>query len=182
MEGHQPRTTSRSSLFSDSKNARGIENLISRVLRDIKADFSDKGEEFNSNDLEKLVTTPPPTTPPFPFLILSLAILKDFLDGLANLTVILVIGTTILGFAVGLAIAIWMFGKLSGGWWKKAMMRWIWIRLGLAITIEIIPFVQVIPANTIIVLMAHYKEVKIVRLFNRALERLHSTGAINHLR
>ena len=50
------------------------------------------------------------------------------------------------------------------------------MRFFLMLGIEIIPFVNMIPANTIFVLMAHYKETKIAKLFNEALEILHESA------
>jgi len=161
---------------------RSIQDAISAVIESIRQDFSEKGEEFNSSDLENLVTTAPPSMPPFPFFILSLAILKDVLDVLLTPTVVLMIVTFMLGFVIGIILTIWMWDKMSGGWWKKNLLKWIWRRLGLAIAIEIIPVAQLIPASTILVLMAHYKEVKVVRLFNLALEKLHSSGVIRYMR
>ncbi len=42
--------------------------------------------------------------------------------------------------------------------------------------VEFIPIVKIIPANTIFILLAHYREKKIVKLFNLALEEMRSGG------
>ena len=73
----------------------------------------------------------------------------------------------------------WIRGKISGGLWKKQMIKWLYRRLLLAAVIEIFPVLKIIPATTILILMAHYHEKKIVKLFDLTLEELKRTSAIN---
>ena len=138
--------------------------------------FQSKGEEFENEDVEKLQTGDIPEMPSFPFLILLAGISKDAFD-VADLTGVGVIATFFLWIVLTATLTFWTWGKISGGWWKKRIIKWMWTRLILCVTIEMIPFLHMfVPANTIYILMAHYKEKKIVILFNEALEILHKSG------
>lgn len=137
--------------------------------------FASKGEKFEEEDAEKL-DSGPPTHPHFPSIITSVAVLKDLLDIPLDLSLVLTVAVFFLSLALALILAFWCMGKISGGWWKKSLIRWLWIRFFMMAVIEFIPFVQMVPANTIFVLMAHYKETKIVKLFNQALEIMHGQG------
>lgn len=68
----------------------------------------------------------------------------------------------------------WCKGRISGGFWKKKAIGWLWKRYLATFIIELIPFFNIIPTNVIFVLMAHYKEKKMVKLFNAALETFFS--------
>jgi hypothetical protein len=72
----------------------------------------------------------------------------------------------------------WFLGKIHGVWWKKKTISWLWKRLLLGAVIEHIPFLKLIPTFTILVLMAHYRETKLVKILNAVLEELH-TGTFN---
>lgn len=145
--------------------------LIRRELEELARTEGVAYEEGN----EELLVKNPPEKPPFPGIILSIALLKDLLDA-AEITGIGVLITTALSFLIGLVLFLWTLGKLSGGWWKKKLVRKVFIKYGLAITIEFLPVLKLIPTATIFVLMAHYDETKVVRLLNGALERIRSGG------
>jgi hypothetical protein len=133
-----------------------------------------EGLEYEGGD-EGFLVKNTPEKPSFPGLMVSLALLKDVLDGL-EITGVGILVTTALSFLLALVLFLWMLDKLSGGWWKKKLVRKLFIKYGLAITIEFIPVLKLIPTATIFVLMAHYDETKIVRLLNGALERMRSGG------
>jgi hypothetical protein len=139
--------------------------------------FASRGETFEDEDAQKLEEGDAPKKPSFPFMIVMVSVLKDILDWPLDLTVVLAIAAFCLSIFLGLILAFWTMGKISGGWWKKSLIRWLWLRFFIMLGIELIPFVNLAPANTIFVLMAHYKETKIVKLFDEALEILHRGGA-----
>lgn len=150
---------------------------IEAAFEQIKQLFASKGEELDEEGAAKLLGGSTPPLPSFPILIVALAVTKDFLDMMSFTLIGLVF---VMPFSIGVAIILmfWCLGKIHGGWWKKRMIRWLWMRYVIAILIEFIPFVQfIIPATTIFVLMAHYKETKVVQLMNEGLELLHSGGA-----
>lgn len=159
-----------------------VARVISRTLADIGEMFASKGEKFEDEDVEKLTKEDPKPAPHFPMMIVSAAIIKDILDVPADLSLIGVVVAFLLSIAMSMILTIWTFNKISGGWWKKALIRWLWMLFFGTMVIEFIPFVQMIPANTIFVLMAHYKEKKIVKLFDAALEKLHASGAFRYMR
>jgi len=149
--------------------------LIDWAFSRIRELFESKDEKFEDEDAELLLTKLPPR-PSFPFIILGASITKDILDWPLDLSLILTVVAFFISVAMGLILTFWCMGKISGGWWKKALIKWLWVRFFTMMAIEIIPFVQLVPANTIFVLMAYYKEKKIVKLFEEALEILHKNG------
>jgi len=152
-----------------------FENTQAKTLATaLKGISNELDTQYNESDAQLLIKEKP-VEPNFPFIMLSIAILKDILDA-ADLSVIGVIVTTPITFVIAIVLFIWILGKLSGGWWKKGMIRWLWTRYILAMAIEFTPFGKMIPATTILILMAHYREKKIVILLNGALEQLRKAG------
>lgn len=157
-------------------NLQGRLTQVDDTFLKISDYFQSRGETFEGEDAERLMTDPP-KTPQFPFVITLLAVFKDLLDIPLDLSIVLAILVFFSSILISGIIAIWCFGKISGGWWKKALIRWLWIRFFVMLGLELIPFVQMVPANTVFILMAHYKETKIVKLFDQALVILHEGGA-----
>jgi len=154
---------------------------IKRVVGKVRKIFSDEGENFDDGD-EKMLVGESAIKPDFPYIIVTAAIIKDLLDIPLDVSVVGIILTTILSFILFLVLFMWVLGKLGGGWWKKKIIRWLWIRYIAAIILEFVPFFQIVPATTIFILMAHYKEKKIVRLFNLALEELRHAGVLKYIK
>lgn len=127
-----------------------------------------EGFEREAGDAEMLVKNPP-QKPPFPGIMLPIAVLKDVLDG-ADITGLGIIVTTALSFLISLVLFFWFLGKMSG------IQKWLWKRYVFAMAIEFVPLLKIFPATTILVLLAHYRETKIVRLLNSALERIQHGG------
>lgn len=116
--------------------------------------------------------------PSFPYGIFTIAFLKDSLDVLLELSIIGIPVSTALSFLMTIVLFFWFLGKMQGVWWKKKTISWMWKRLLLGAVIEHIPFLKLIPTFTILVLMAHYRETKLVKIFNAVLEEMH-TGKFN---
>jgi hypothetical protein len=119
--------------------------------------------------------------PDFPILIVMLAIIDDIIDFL-ELTIIGMLLTKALALVIAIVLFFWVLGKASGGWWKKRLIGWLWKRYIVATLIEFTPLGGIIPANTIFVLMAHYREKKLVKAANLVLEELHKAGIISRLK
>lgn len=146
-----------------------------RTIKEIEESFHKANEGDFEDEEKKELLINPPKRPGFPFLIVGVAALKDLLDTL-DVTGIGVFFTTVLSLILALIMGLWSFGKMSGGWWKKRLIRWLLIRYLLVVIIEFIPGIKIIPTNTIFIIMAHNKEKKIVQLFNLALEKLKKAG------
>jgi hypothetical protein len=114
--------------------------------------------------------------PSFPYFIFGISVVKDLLDVPANLSLIGVPLAMALSFLISLILFFWIWGKASGGWWKKGIIKWLFVRFVFCCAIELLPIGSIIPAVTIFTLMAHYRETKIVKLVNLALEELHHAG------
>ncbi len=121
---------------------------------------------------QKFTDSQPAERPGFPFLILIISIFKDVVDSL-DYTIAGILVTKIINIIIFIILFRWCHHKIKGKWWKKGAIKWLWKRYIQAALIEIIPWVSIIPANTIIVLMIHHKEKKLVRIFNFALEKVH---------
>lgn len=107
--------------------------------------------------------------PSFPAIMLAIAITKDLLDGL-SLTIIAAPLTSLNSFILGFILFMWMLGKMRGKWWKKQVIKILWRRLAFFLLIELLPGINIIPTMTILVLMVHYRETKVVKAFNGLLE------------
>jgi len=154
---------------------------IKRIVGKVQEIFQDKGETFEDGD-EKLLVAEPAEEPDFPQIIFMAAVMKDLLDIPLELSIIGIILTTMLSFVLSIVLFIWVLGKLSGGWWKKRIIRWLWIRYVAVIILEFFPFFKIVPATTIFIYMAYKREKKIVKLFNLALEELHNAGILKYIK
>jgi hypothetical protein len=139
--------------------------------------FEDENESFEDGD-EKLLVAEGAQEPSFPIFMFAAALLKDIFDsiGLTGIGLILTIPFNIIFWIV---MIIWSWSKMSGGWWKGRMIKWLWKRFMFAFILDFIP---IAPAATILVLMAHNHEKKIVRLFNEFLEELKRAGVIGYIK
>lgn len=110
-----------------------------------------------------------PSTPSFPLIIFSIAILKDVLD-FAELSIIGIILSWAATIIFALIIWFWTLGKVS--FVKKMIIR----RLALMIAIALVPVIDLLPEASIFILWVHFREVKyigdILRAFERTLERI----------
>lgn len=149
------------------------------VAEILKRTFPEHYEYFDEGE-EELLVTEPVEKPRFPLLIVLAAASKDTLD-ILEFTIIGAILTVPLSLLLGLVLFIWCLGKISGGWWKKALIKWLWKRYVFTLIIEFIPLFKIIPATTIFVLMAHYREKKIVKIANLALEELKAAGFLKKI-
>lgn len=115
--------------------------------------------------------------PDFPYFILIIAVLKDIVDVVATATLVGVAVSMALSFLFSLILFFWTLNKI-GGWfgYKKKMVGWLLRRCGIVIIIEFIPGLNIIPTTTIFILMAHYRETKVVKLINLALGELQRAG------
>lgn len=171
-DGRRTRST------SDQQSEETRRNALKRRYQNIQRIFSEGGETIDDGDvgiIRELKTEKVPL-PPFPYFIFSIALLKDIVDVIATITLVGIVLSMALSFLFALILFFWTMGKMSGGWWKKRLINYILVRYGITIAIEFIPGVNIIPTTTIFILMAHYRETKIVKLLNLALEELHSMG------
>lgn len=153
---------------------------VRKTIEEIHEIFRNEKETFDEENIGNLKHNPPEPVH-FPIFIFACALAKDAADVPSTILVVTILISIFLGFVLSFILFLWAFGKMSGGWWKKAIIRWLWIRLGLVALIEMLPVIQLIPANTIFILMVHYKEKKIVRLFNLALEKMHDAGIMKYI-
>ncbi len=132
---------------------------VSDLNKELEDTF-EPGEELEEEDFEELKVNPP-KTPSFPFFVFTIALIKDFVD-LPTLG-ILGIFTNIFAWIV---IRIYIFRKVN------FVKRWMYRRYIFTFILEFIPFINMIPQNTIFVLRAYAKEKKQINAVLEKLENL----------
>ncbi len=151
------------------------ESLLSRTkntkYKKGESELLDELKLLSQSD-QRTVVLQKATMPTFPIFILIAALFKDILDIPTNLSLVAALLSSIFGFFLSMIIFFWIFGKMNGKWWKKRLIKWLWKRYVLAMIVEMLPGISLVPLATIFVLMAHYREKKIVILANKALEAL----------
>lgn len=160
------------------------QSQIATAFEQVVKLFKESGEDFGNDDADSLLSADEaPNVPGFPFIIVMLALLKDLaIDAPLTFSIIGGLFSPIFSLAISIILFFWVLGKLSGGWWKKKLIRWLWLRYVIAIFIEFIPWLNIVPATTVFIIMAHYRNKKIVRLFNLALEELRGTGILKYMK
>lgn len=153
----------------DTEVNESVVNIITKA-------FNEAGENVTETEISEIdeadLTLEKQESSNFPQIMFGAALFKDILDWL-QVTGVWAIVSTILSVILSAIILIWLIGKMHGAWWKKKLIRGLWVRYVIAMLIEYIPFISIIPANTILILMAHFREKKIVIIFNKILENLH---------
>jgi hypothetical protein len=163
------------SSYFEKMNEAEMRRLSHRV-RDI---FKNGGFGADDSDIRELseMRAGKVEKPSFPYFILIIAVLKDIVDVVATATLVGVVFSIALSFLFSLILFFWTLGKINGMFgYKKKMIGWLLRRCGVVIIIEFIPGVNIIPTTTIFILMAHYRETKVVKLINLALEELYRAG------
>jgi hypothetical protein len=142
-----------------------------RVEQEARRVFGEAGLDYENEDIKALLKEEAPEEPHFPFFIFFLAIIKDILDAL-DLTGVGAILTTIFSIILGAVLLIWMWRKMRGPVWKKQHAQKMAKRLLAVVGLEFIPFLKIIPINTIWILMNHYEETHLAQALGGALSRL----------
>ena len=120
---------------------------------------------FSAEETEEL-TYNPPKEESFPMLIIMVAIFKDMID-LGSFGLLGIITSPIFI----MILFFWRFGKSN--YIRRKLTKWILRRYIAAFVIGIIPGLNILPEATILVLLIHYREKKVVQEFYKALEVLH---------
>lgn len=135
------------------------------VLPALQTALRKENERVAEEDAAEIIATPP-QNPHFPTLIVIAAVLKDFfLDPAATAGVFTIVFSWIGSALLGAILFVWMLGKL--GFMKKQL-----IRRFLLLLLDFIPGLSFVPFYVIFVLLAHFREKKIVRIFFSVLEEI----------
>ena len=172
---------------------RGI--LEKGAIQGLKELFKQAGGELNEADLPELgkLSAHKPDYPPFPILIVLMAIMKDvadiFLNGISDLSGLTVVGLivtfflrailTAFTFIVATILFIWVLGKINRlqkigfGVTKFFVRRYVKKRIALGATGVLFEWIlPLIPFSTLFVLLAHYDENKYVKFILAILEQI----------
>jgi hypothetical protein len=172
------KSKSNSAYGGDERNRSALNDIreLQKAHDTIREVFEKENEELEEGDEERLLVENVPEKPGFPYIIFGVALIKDSFDVLATLIVIGIPVAMLLSFLMSLVLFFWVLGKVSGGWYKKKMIKWALKRAVIACFAESIPFLNMLPVTTIFILMVHFRETKIVKLINGAMEKLHHEG------
>lgn len=155
---------------------------ITKAVNKAKEILNEGGEKISTDELLELAQQPKQSAP-FPLEIFLLAIVKDVLDGVTEVGVVTTVLGQVFSFIVGVILFFWTFSKVSGWFgYKKKLIKFMFRILAGTIIVEFIPFIRILPANTIFVLLAHYHETKFVKLVNLAMEVMHEKNALGLLK
>ncbi|MEN9405280.1 MAG: hypothetical protein RLY47_239 [Candidatus Parcubacteria bacterium] len=151
------------------------ENLVREGIRGIRDIFKKNGEDVEKETEMAIVRNdPPPPSPSLPFFALYCSICKDLIDfTLLELTGVGYVVVLILGWILWVILFFWFLGKMNGTWWRGFLIKRFWLWMVGVLVLESIPILKLVPANTILVLMAHYREKKMVKLIMLAMDLWH---------
>ena len=156
---------------SRRNSARNRQLQRARIQQEAERVFNEGGLEYEPEEIQALVDADRPEEPKFPFFIVCIALLKDLLDAL-DLTVVGILLTTLFTFILGAILFIWLWRDMSGPAWKKKHAEKMAKRLLAVVGLEFIPFLKIIPINTVWVLMNHYEKKNLAQALNDALSFL----------
>ncbi len=147
------------------------------ALKNIRQLFKDAQEELSDADIRALPELKQVQKPSFPYFMFTVALTKDVVDVVVTLTFVGIIVSVALSFLCATILFVWTLLKVSGGGRvQKKLTQRILIKYGLSMGIEFIPGVNVVPTNTIFVLLVYFDETKIGKLFNAANRQLLERG------
>lgn len=156
-----------------SVRGRGEQLLLAQQRKEAERAFTEEGLSYEPEEITEILRTPEPGIPSFPYLLLILALIKDLLDSL-DLTGVGAILTTVLSLLMGGILFVWILAKFKGAAWKRKQAKKMAARLLLVCGVEFIPFLKIIPSNTIWVLMAYSDEKRAAEGIRTALGKLQS--------
>jgi hypothetical protein len=162
--------TAVSDAFNAQRRRAQREALRAQALEELAHEHN---MQIDAEDL-KITARNIPKEEPFPIFIFLIALMKDMVDLIANLSFFGIFLIWVGSFFMSVVLFLWFLGKMQGKWWKKRMLTWAIRRALLALALESMPIFSIIPATTILVIMTHNRETKIVRMLSQVLETLHS--------
>ncbi|MBI5153031.1 MAG: hypothetical protein HZA36_01020 [Parcubacteria group bacterium] len=147
-------------------------------VREIFHDNREELEEGSAEAFSGIEVGDLPKKPKFPWFILCVALVKDILDYL-TLTGIGYVVALIVSILAGMIIFVWSWNKVRFKGMKAGIMKKVagskyatkfWTKFLILLGADFIPLVNLLPLETIFVLLAYYQEAKLVRLINLAFE------------
>jgi hypothetical protein len=147
---------------------------VERAFKSVGEHWENKGKKFDGESARELLAKKGgEPEPSLPYLILWIALLMDALDML-SLTLVMKFVLLPLEVLFWIIFTLWFMGKMSGRWWKKGLIKWLLKRCLIPLVEIFVPGLDfLLPGQTIMVLMAHYRHKGIVILINESLEILH---------
>lgn len=120
--------------------------------------------------VQGIIQTKKPKMPPFPAIIFTIAIIKDIVDGLVTATIVGIVVSEIFSVLFAFVLFVWVFYKgqaTNRGLYRKYLLGWI-----SSVIVELIPGVQVVPAEGMFVFWVYYMERRAVAKERKVLKKL----------
>lgn len=161
---------------------RQVRTLWSKTETEMESAFEEQGEELSEEVKDEIINEGEEQTVVFPVFILAVALIKDTVFDVAQLTIVGAILTFFGTILANIIIFFWLIGKMRGARWKRQMLVKVWIWFFGVTTIESLPILSLIPATTILVFLAANREKKFAQMFNEALEAFSGSGLQGHVK
>lgn len=162
-EEDQQESTARSGVRSEQLANTRLQMEAERI-------FQEEGVAYEKDDIAEILKANTPDEPSFPFFIILLAIIKDILDALTLSGVGYVI-SFVTSILIGAIIFIWIISKGKAPWRKKHVRKSI-ERFVVANLADLVPLLNILPIETIFVLMVYSDEKQLTENIRGAFGRL----------
>jgi len=147
--------------------------LRAQQQKEAERAFTEEGLEYGPEEIGEILKAQEPEMPSFPYFLFILAVIKDLLDSL-DLTGVGALITTLLSVVVGGILFLWILARFKGAAWKRSQAKKMAVRLLVVCGIEFVPFLKIIPSNTVWVCLAYSGEKRAAEGIRTALGKLHS--------
>jgi hypothetical protein len=132
--------------------------------------FREQGLDYTDEEIGQILKAKAPEKPSFPIFMLFLALLKDILDTL-TLTGVGYILCLAVSLIIGGLIFIWLLFKGKAPWKKKRMQKSLQRFIAVCIA-DLIPGINIIPMETVFIIMIYLDEKKAAESLGDALGTL----------
>ncbi len=151
-------------------NMRSQQLANTRLQMEAERIFQEEGIAYEKEDVQEILNAKNPDEPHFPFFIVLLAIIKDILDAL-TLSGVGYVVSFVTSILIGAVIFMWIISKGKAPWRKKHVRKSI-ERFIVANLADLIPFLNILPIETIFVLMVYSDEKQLTESIQGAFGRL----------
>ncbi len=141
-----------------------------RLQLEAERAFQAQNLDYSPEEIKEITKADAPKKPRFPFFILILALIKDLLD-LLTLTAVGYVVSLVVSLIIAAIILVWAFSRGSGPLKKRQMKRSL-TRFIIANFADLIPLVNVLPWETIFVLMTHNSDKQDIENVENALHKI----------
>lgn len=149
------------------------QNEVDELAEALGESFTEEGQEYQGGDEMALLDNPPDAVS-FPWFTFGAAALKDLADIILDLTGVGVVVVEVLSLILDLFLFFWTLDKANKNAQQPGFIEKMWKDYFVQFLIELIPFINLIPANSAYVLRTYFNEKKSVDLIRQGVEKIKS--------